>query len=59
MAVVKGIANGVGGLWFVSRAGQIDVVSPTARHRRDVFWKLCCLGVKLRKLARYSILSTM
>ena len=34
--VIRGVAMGAGGLGFCTRAGQIDVMLPTARHRFDV-----------------------
>ena len=42
---------GAGGLGFDSRAGQIDTVSPTTRHRCDVSSELCCPGAKPRRWA--------
>ena len=44
-------AIGAGGLGFDSRAGQIDTVSPTARHRCDVSSELCSPGAKSRRWA--------
>ena len=39
------------GLGFDSRAGQIDTVSPAARHRCEVSLELCCPGAKPWRLA--------
>ena len=44
-------AIGAVGLGFDSRVGQIGTVSPTARHRGDVFSELCCPGAKPRRCA--------
>ena len=45
------LANGAEGLGFDSRAGQMDTVSPTTRHRCDVSSELCCPGAKPRRWA--------
>ena len=42
---------GAGGLGFKSRTGQINTVSPTARHRCDVSSDLRSPGAKLRRWA--------
>ena len=44
-------AIGAEGLGFDSRASQIGTVSPTARHRCDVFSELSSPGAKSRKWA--------
>ena len=41
---------GAVGLGFDSQTGQIDKVSPTARHLRDISFELCCPGFKPRRL---------
>ena len=48
-------AIGAGVLELDSRAGQIDTVSPTARHRCVVFSELCSPGAKPRRWARCSL----
>ena len=47
--VVKDIDIGAEGLTFDSRVGQIDTVSPTARHRCDISSELCCPDAKSRR----------
>ena len=42
-------AIGAGSLGFDGRAGQIDTVSPTTRHRCDVCSELSCSGAKPRR----------
>ena len=42
-------AIGAGGLGFKYRVGQIDTMSPTARHRCDVSSELCSSGAKPRR----------
>ena len=44
-------AIGAVGLRFDSRAGLIDIVSPTARHRCDVSSETCCPGTKPKRWA--------
>ena len=47
----KALAIGAGGLGFDYRAGQIDTVSPTTRHRCDVSSELCSPGAQPRRWA--------
>ena len=42
-------AIGAGGLGFDFRVGQIDAMSPAARHRYNVSSELCCPGAKPRR----------
>ena len=46
LSIFAGEARGLG---FDSWAGQIEAVSPTTRHRCDVFSELCSSGTRLRR----------
>ena len=49
--VKENLAIGVGDHGFDIWIGQIGTVSPSARHRCDVSFELCCPGAKLRRWA--------